>query len=468
MNITNDGSKKIFQDHHRALAKRTDRLFAWLFVFQWIMGMIFALSLSPRSWSGGTSTVHLHIYMAAFLGAVLSIFPIFLVFKRPGASINRMIIAIAQVGYSILYIHLTGGRIETHFHIFGSLAFLAFYRDMRPIIVATILTGIDHYLRGTFWPESVYGVMFASPWRTLEHVGWVLFEDVILFLAIKISLEEMRIIAQFSLEREAILKKSEKVVTEQTIELHHSQKTILEQQEALVQSSKLSALGEMSSHITHEINNPVGIIQGKAKLLLKHAQHNTLNDVILKEKLEQIVSMADKLNKIVLGLKSFSRKSDSDPMVLRSIGKIIEDALALCHERLATKEINVIVEPMPFIEINCRAVQIEQVLVNLLNNAYDAVSELQEKWIRISLRQMETAVEIRVIDSGLGIPPAILSKLTQSFFTTKPIGKGTGLGLSISRTILTQHAGELIYDPECPNTCFIVKLPVNTSSQIAS
>ena len=79
-----------------------------------------------------------------------------------------------------LLIHLTGGRIETHFHVFGSLAFLAFYRDWRVLIPATIVVALDHMLRGLFWPQSVYGVLVASQWRWLEHAAWVVFEDVFL------------------------------------------------------------------------------------------------------------------------------------------------------------------------------------------------------------------------------------------------------------------------------------------------
>ena len=81
-----------------------------------------------------------------------------------------------------LLIHLTGGRLETHFHVFGSLAFLAFYRDWRVLVPATIVVALDHLLRGVFWPQSVYGVLVASQWRWLEHSAWVIFEDVFLLV----------------------------------------------------------------------------------------------------------------------------------------------------------------------------------------------------------------------------------------------------------------------------------------------
>jgi hypothetical protein len=92
---------------------------------------------------------------------------------------------------SALLIHLTGGRIETHFHVFGSLAFLAFYLDWQVILTATIVVAADHFLRGIYWPESVYGVTNPEWWRFLEHAGWVVFEDVFLIWSCVMGNREM-------------------------------------------------------------------------------------------------------------------------------------------------------------------------------------------------------------------------------------------------------------------------------------
>src|SRR5204862_6742064 len=111
---------------------------------------------------------------------------------RPGERSTRHVIAVAQMLMAALLIHLTGGRIETHFHVFGSLAFLAFYRDWRVLIPATIVVAADHLLRGIFWPQSVYGVLVASQWRWLEHAAWVVFEDVFLIASCQRSLAEVK------------------------------------------------------------------------------------------------------------------------------------------------------------------------------------------------------------------------------------------------------------------------------------
>src|SRR5256884_2205540 len=108
----------------------------------------------------------------------------------------RHAVAVGQMVMSALLIHITGGRVETHFHVFGSLAILAFYRDWRILITAAIIVYSDHVLRGIYWPQSVYGVLRASPWRAVEHAWWVSFEVVFLIIAIRQSVREMFQIAE--------------------------------------------------------------------------------------------------------------------------------------------------------------------------------------------------------------------------------------------------------------------------------
>lgn len=148
--------------------------------------------MSPLAWAGTESTTHLHVWAAVVLGGIISLFPALLGFFQPGRLSTRYTIATAQMLTGALLIHLTGGRIETHFHVFGSLAFLAFYRDWRVLIPATVIVALDHLLRGMFWPESVYGVVVASQWRWVEHAAWVVFEDIFLVMSCVRSIAEMR------------------------------------------------------------------------------------------------------------------------------------------------------------------------------------------------------------------------------------------------------------------------------------
>src|SRR5262245_45275543 len=176
-------AEPLFGTYQQEIYRRTDRMFAYLMAGQWLAGIGFALVVSPTAWSGASSQVHVHVWAAVFLGGVISLFPALLAVLSPGTAVTRYTIATAQMLMSALLIHLTGGRIETHFHVFGSLAFLGFYRDWRVLVPATVVVALDHLLRGLFWPQSVYGVLLASEWRWVEHAAWVVFEDVFLVMA---------------------------------------------------------------------------------------------------------------------------------------------------------------------------------------------------------------------------------------------------------------------------------------------
>jgi PAS domain S-box-containing protein len=205
-----------------AVRQRTDRMFLVLLLAQWVFGIVLALWLSPLTWSGQTSSVHVHLKIAIALGGAINLLPIVLILSRPGWSGTRHTVAFAQMLWSALLIHLTGGRIETHFHVFGSLAFLAFYRDWRVLLTATVVVAGDHLARGLLWPESVYGLANPEWWRFLEHAFWVVFEDIVLVFGCLRSLAEMRTLA----EREAALEETnahiEAQVAERTAELHAS------------------------------------------------------------------------------------------------------------------------------------------------------------------------------------------------------------------------------------------------------
>jgi hypothetical protein len=170
-----DRALRRYEGWRRQVHERTDRGFAKLLAVEWIAGIVFALVISPYAWEGRERTLHQHVFLAAGLGAMIVSLPIFLAWKRPGEAVTRHVIAAAQMMMSALFIHLTGGRIETHFHIFGSLAFLSFYLDWKVIVTAIAVTVADHFFRGIYYPESIYGVLLPDEFRFLEHGAWVLF-----------------------------------------------------------------------------------------------------------------------------------------------------------------------------------------------------------------------------------------------------------------------------------------------------
>jgi hypothetical protein len=136
-------------------------------VLQWLGAIVAALCLSPRTWAGAESYVNIHLWAAIFLGGALTLLPMALVLLRPGATLTRHVIAVCEMLFSALLIDLTGGRIETHFHIFGALALLAFYRDWRVLITASAVVAIRHGVFGCSRHRIFMEFMSSSP-----GVGW--------------------------------------------------------------------------------------------------------------------------------------------------------------------------------------------------------------------------------------------------------------------------------------------------------
>ncbi len=236
----------------------------------------------------------------------------------------------------------------------------------------------------------------------------------------------------------------------------------------LLQRSKLSSLGEMSAGIAHEINNPLGIIKGKAQQITRRIEENEIDKAQLLSYSRVIDKTADRISKIVSGLKSFARDGSKDPFADASLRQICEETIGYCSARFMSHRVTLNFVPgLIDINIDCRSSQISQVLLNLLNNAFDAISKLDAKWITLEILDRDNFVEIRVIDSGHGIPKDIQHKILQPFFTTKPVGEGTGLGLSIVRGIIKDHGGMVEIDNASSNTCFKVVLPKRQMQSVA-
>ncbi len=179
----------------RKLALRADLILAWLLAIEWPALVVTALILSPLTWDDPTSSLNPHLLAAILAGPAFIVPSILLAVRRPGRHLTRHVLAVAQTLVSVILIDVTNGRIESHFHIFGSLAILAFYRDWRVLITASAVTAAHHFAFGYWWPQSVYGVLTISPWRWIEHAFWVVFEDFFLILMNRTSINEMWTVA---------------------------------------------------------------------------------------------------------------------------------------------------------------------------------------------------------------------------------------------------------------------------------
>jgi PAS domain S-box-containing protein len=229
----------------------------------------------------------------------------------------------------------------------------------------------------------------------------------------------------------------------------------------VVASARLSALGMMAGGIAHEINNPLGIIHAYASNLLEMANDGHLPRTEIERMCSRILATTERIASIVKGLRQIAREGSADPLAPASVGEMIEQALELCRERFRIHSVRLVPAKVdPGLRVRCREVQIVQILLNLLQNAFDAISSMDgDRWIAIEVGVQKQKVALSVIDSGGGIAPGLRERIMEPFFTTKPPGKGTGLGLSISRSIAQDHGGELRYEERDGHTGFSLILP---------
>jgi PAS domain S-box-containing protein len=232
------------------------------------------------------------------------------------------------------------------------------------------------------------------------------------------------------------------------------------QQGQLIHASKMSTLGEMSGGVAHEINNPLTVIMGFAQRIEAMVAEDAIDPAELARCGERIVRMTERIARIIRGLRTFAREASADPFETVPLARLISDTLELCQQRFVNYGVKIEVGSFaPELAVECRAVQISQVLLNLLSNAFDAVQSLSDRWVQIDAEDLGTGVRIAVTDSGAGIAPEIAAKMLHPFFTTKSVGEGTGLGLSIARGIVESHGGRFYYDPNAPHTRFAFELP---------
>jgi PAS domain S-box-containing protein len=249
-------------------------------------------------------------------------------------------------------------------------------------------------------------------------------------------------------------------ISEDITEQKKNQELIEAQRLQMIHTTKMTALGEMSGGIAHEINNPLAIIEIYASQLAMLAEDDKLDIARVLKAASTISATVERIARITRGLRAFARDGENDPFVATSVEILLLETVDFCREKFSNHGIKVeLKEVSPNLRIECRGTQISQILLNLMNNSFDAVADIANAFVRVEVLERENDVVISVTDSGPGITPEIAEKMMQPFFTTKAVGKGIGLGLSISEGILRSHSGELLLDSSSENTRFCMRLP---------
>lgn len=247
-------------------------------------------------------------------------------------------------------------------------------------------------------------------------------------------------------------------------ELRETNEEINNTRLALIQSEKMVSLGIMAGGVAHEINNPLATIVGYAENLHDMAADDEVPDAReLCQFAERILKTTDRIQSIVRGMKMISRDSSNDDFRPNSLSAIVADTTTFCRESIESLGVSININYQPGYNktddlILCHASQISQVLINLLNNARNALLGKSDAKIDINLEMQGDTIIFSVQDNGPGIKANLREKIFTPFFTTKEVGQGTGLGLSIAKRVIDNHHGQMVLENSDTGTCFTVIL----------
>lgn len=431
--------QKIFEQQSREIHIRVDRGFLILLLIQWVVAVLVGFWVTPSTWVGTFSGAIENSLVGLIFGGLFSLPAVYCVYVFPGERFTRYLVAASQMCFSILFIYLAGGRIESHFHVFVSLAALAFYKDVGVLGLASFIVIADHILRGCLLPMSLYGQEEHAQWRWIEHSMWVLIEDVILIIGI----ERIRLELQ---------------------EMSYSKFQLMKAREAALQLSSIKST--FLSNMSHEIRTPLNSIIGFTDILkdtpLDEEQQGYVGTIHrCSDSLLHLINDVLDISKIENGLLQIDRHRFD----IKELHKDIHRIFAVkCQEKGLQLQLEVD-EGIPHFVLG-DSHRLRQILMNLVGNA---VKFTDQGFIHISLRRdqvVKSRYHWAIRDTGRGIKKENMGKLFRSFVqedaTVSRTHGGSGLGLMICKNLVELMGGIIVVDSKVgEGTVFSFNLPLD-------
>jgi hypothetical protein len=408
----------IFHDELSCIFRLMNRSFLALLGFQWAAAVAISAIIRPQVWLGGGFYSNESLYLSFFLGGILFLLPFYFVFKIPGTVGNRLLVTVCQVLFSMMFIILFGGRTEAHFHIFISLALIAFYKDWKLLLLAGgMAIAVTFFIDG-FFPVFTYGVAAGNLASWKGYGFWFLVEVLVLCLGIFQSRRGM-------------------------LSLARSRYALVEAKEEAIRLSKVKS--DFLSYISHEFCTPLSSIIGFSDLLKEtnlESDQKKYVEIVHRcsVSLSRLINEFLDLSKIENGLIVL----DVEPFDLRSCLDEVLDMLAIQASDKKIKFELKFSDDIPKIVLG-DAHRIQQVLVNLIGNA---VKFTENGIIAISCDVENSELGIykwSVKDSGVGIAAEDFPKLFNTFYQGKNFRKlgGNGLGLAVTKNLIHLMGGEI-------------------------
>ncbi|WP_267969040.1 sensor histidine kinase [Myxococcus stipitatus] len=444
-------ARALLEGYLDAIRRRADALSIWLMGAQWLVALVLATVAAPAAWAGREQSLWWGCLGA---GVPLVVAPSLLVWRRPGAVATRHVVALTQVLWSVVFIVLSGGRVEAHFHMFGALALLSFYRDPGVLLTAGGAALLVHGARAAGWPEAL-SISGGAGWRVMELALWLGVVDVVLVVACRGVSREMWRVAeqQVSLERAC---ERERLDRERAME--RSLRELRDTRELAARMEKLAAVGQRTATVSHELRNPLAAARTANAAVARRLRGAEAggDDARLQRFLDIVERELAVCSNITSELLEFVRER---PLVLGpcALRVLVDEVFDLVPGRQGVRVENRVPVGLetPWVDREL----LRRMLINLVQNAVESMPAEREGVVEVSAEEGGgRAFHIRVSDNGSGIPDRVLERIFEPLFTTKE--HGTGLGLAVVSSTVRQHGGTLrVESSEGKGSVFTISLP---------